>query len=104
VRVELVFVRPGTDYELRTTNFVKSFPALLMVGYANLPDDFASDEPAFRTFLSEIEIDGRRGFQPTKAEPPGSAPSAAASGSSATRAASSPASTPAGNSAQAPRD
>jgi len=62
VRVELVFLRPGTDYELRTNEFGHTFPALLMIGYANLPDDFVADAPAFRTFLSEIEIDGRRGF------------------------------------------
>jgi hypothetical protein len=70
VRVELVFVRPGTEYELRSANFIESFPSLLMIGYANLPDDFAADEPAFRAFLSEIEIAGRRGFAAAKSDAP----------------------------------
>jgi hypothetical protein len=83
VRVELVFVRPGTDYELRSANFVESFPSLLMVGYANLPDDFAADEPAFRAFLAEIEIAGRRGFTAAKSEAPAAAAPAAAATSAA---------------------
>jgi hypothetical protein len=90
VRVELVFVRPGTDYEFKSVGSsqvlgsgqVQTFPAVLMVGYANFPDDFGADEPAFRTFLSEIEINGRRGFTLAKAD----APAAAASGAPASAA------------------
>jgi len=68
VRVELVFVRPGTDYAFRSSTFTHTFAALLMVGYANFPEDFAADEPAFQTFLSEIEINGRRGFSLAKTD------------------------------------
>jgi hypothetical protein len=79
VRVELVFARPGTDYMLKSRRRgAQAFPALLMAGYANFPEDFAADEPAFRTILSEIEIGGQRGFTVASASTPAAAASAVA--------------------------
>jgi hypothetical protein len=80
VRVELVFARPGTDYVARPqSRGTMAFPALLVAGYANFPEDFAADEAAFRTLLADIEIGGQRGFTVAEANAPPTAPSASAS-------------------------
>jgi hypothetical protein len=60
-------------------------PVVLVAGYANSPDNFAADEAAFRKFLGEIEIAGRRGITAPKPVPasPGDSPAAADGGAAA---------------------
>jgi hypothetical protein len=64
VRVELIFVRPGFEYVLSVLGDQSDikFPVLMIAGYANMPDDFVGDRASFGSFLSRIEIGGRRGF------------------------------------------
>ena len=84
MRVELVFTRPGTDYVFPTRQREITRPALLMAGYANFPEDFDADEPAFRRLLGEIEIGAQRGFSmPSVSPSAAAAPTSASAGLSA---------------------
>jgi hypothetical protein len=85
-RVELVFARTGFEYRYDVGAKPYKFPVLMMAGYANFPDDFATDEAAFQKFLGEIEIRGKRGFETknvTGASPASSAAPASPASSAA---------------------
>jgi hypothetical protein len=101
-RVRIALVRTPFTYPKKQLDKVE-FPVLMLVGYANLPEDFAKDEPAFNGVLSHIQIGASVGVTPTKFEslapvaaaPPASAPSATpAAATAAASAASAPAPVP----------
>jgi hypothetical protein len=86
-RVKLVLVKPPFQYRFHgvtQTKSQKKFPARMLVGYANLPEDFEKDLPDFTKFLERIEIKGKRGFsaqvEETSAKPAPHAPSATTDG------------------------
>jgi hypothetical protein len=63
-RVELVLRH--TDFKCPLALGVETklgVPVLLMAGYANLPEDFATDRQAFHDLLSRIDIGGKSGFK-----------------------------------------
>jgi hypothetical protein len=79
-RVRIALVRTPFTYPKKQLDKVE-FPVLMLVGYANLPEDFAKDEPAFNGVLSHLQIGSSVGVTPTSLEqlaPPAAAPSAAA--------------------------
>lgn len=79
-RVRIALVRTPFTYPKKQLDKVE-FPVLMLVGYANLPEDFAKDEPAFNGVLSHIQIGSSVGVTPTNLEqlaPPAAAPPAAA--------------------------
>jgi len=53
-RVRIALIRTPFNYPKRQLDKVE-FPVLMLVGYANLPEDFAKDEPAFDSILSHIQ-------------------------------------------------
>ena len=59
-RVRVVLARTKFAYTSRKQR--GSLPVLLLAGYANLPEDFAQDLPAFEAFLQRIEVGGKAGF------------------------------------------
>jgi hypothetical protein len=86
--VEIVLVRPGFEQPVQSGGATVQVPVVIVAGYANSPDNFVADEAAFRTFLSEIEIAGRRGMtapKPAAAPPADSSASAAPASSAATK-------------------
>ena len=68
--VELVLVRPGFERTVQVGGNPVKVPVVLVAGYANSPDNFVADEEAFRKFLGDIEIAGRRGLTAPKPAPP----------------------------------
>ncbi len=66
-RVQVVMVRPPFEHTSKRTS--ATFPVLMIAGYANLPEDFETDKPAFVSFLSRIQVEERAGFQPLAVEP-----------------------------------
>ncbi len=58
-RVRLIMVQTTFSYPVGKKS---KFPVLMMAGYSNLPDDFATDLPSFDRFLGQIEIEGQRGW------------------------------------------
>ena len=89
VRVRIVLVRTPFEYAARAqrAGFKNhNFSVLMLAGYANLPEDFGTDEKDFQSFLEHIAIDGKRGTtavaletfpNAADAKAPGAAPSAA---------------------------
>lgn len=78
-RVRIALVRTPFTYPKKQLDKVE-FPVLMLVGYANLPEDFAKDEPAFNGVLSHLQIGSSVGVTPTSLEqlaPPAAASSAA---------------------------
>jgi hypothetical protein len=78
--VEIVLVRPGFQQPVQAGGATVQVPVVLVAGYANSPDNFIADEAAFRAFLAEIEIGGRRGMtapKPVAATPADSSAAAA---------------------------
>ena len=64
VRVRIVLVRTPFEYSARAQRAgLKShkFAVLMLAGYANLPEDFATDEKDFQALLEHTAIDGKRG-------------------------------------------
>lgn len=103
-RVRIALVRTPFTYPKKKLDNVE-FPVLMLVGYANLPEDFAKDEPAFNGVLSHLQIGSSVGVTPTSLEqlapaaaaPPTTAPSAAPAAGTApasATSASAPVSTP----------
>lgn len=83
-RVRIALVRTPFTYPKRQLDKVE-FPVLMLAGYANLPEDFSKDEPAFTSVLARIQIGADVGVTPTQLEqvapvaaPPAAAPAAAA--------------------------
>jgi hypothetical protein len=81
-RVRIALVRTPFTYPKRKLDKVE-FPVLMLAGYANLPEDFAKDEPAFNDLLARIQIGADVGVTPTKLEqlapvatPPAAVPAA----------------------------
>jgi hypothetical protein len=76
--VEIVMVRPGFEQPVQAGGATVQVPVLLVAGYSASPDNFTSDETAFRAFLADIEIAGRRGVTAPKpvtdSAPAGDAP------------------------------
>ncbi len=66
-RVRIALIRTPFTYTARKPSKAQ-FPVLMLVGYANLPEDFAKDEPAFNGVLSRIQIGAEVGVTPTKLE------------------------------------
>jgi hypothetical protein len=87
--VEVVLVRPGFERTVQVSGNPVKVPVVLVAGYANSPDNFTADEAAFRKFLGEIEIAGRRGMTAPKpvAASPGDSPASADGGAGAAPAA-----------------
>jgi len=57
-------VRTPFEYSARAQRAgLKShkFAVLMLAGYANLPEDFATDEKDFQALLEHTAIDGKRG-------------------------------------------
>lgn len=69
VRVRIVLVRTPFQYtpepDVWGSNGAASakpkYAVLMLAGYANLPEDFATDEPEFQRFLEQTVISGKRG-------------------------------------------
>lgn len=65
VRVRIVLVRTPFEYTAKPkrNNGLKGakYSVLMLAGYANLPEDFATDEKAFQQLLDHTSIDGKRG-------------------------------------------
>jgi hypothetical protein len=63
-RVQLVIAAPPFVYTTGDPRYgtERHFAVRLVVGYANLPEDFEKDLPTFQRFLERIEIKGKRGF------------------------------------------
>ena len=58
-RVKLVLIRAPFRYLVdRGAREPASLPVVMLAGYANLPEDFATDLPAFETFITRIEFPG----------------------------------------------
>lgn len=74
-RVRIALIRTPFKYPKHELDKVE-FPVLMLVGYANLPEDFAKDEPAFNSVLSRIQIGADVGVTPVQLEPlaPAAAP------------------------------
>lgn len=61
-RVRIVLVRTPFIYATRGAHSGKhEFGVLMLLGYANLPEDFATDEKAFELLLDHTVIGGKRG-------------------------------------------
>lgn len=71
-RVRIALARTPYTYKIYGANKqVKAeYPVFMLAGYANLPEDFDKDVPAFRGLLARIEIDGKTGV--TEVVPDGS--------------------------------
>lgn len=69
-RVRIVLVRTPFLFAASTRTPDKShkFAVLMLAGYANLHEDFASEEPEFTQMLERIEITGKRGTTPVELE------------------------------------
>jgi hypothetical protein len=80
--VELVIVRPGFEETVQAGGQSVQIPVVLVAGYANSPDNFTEDEAAFRGFLADIDIGGRRGLTAPKPVPSATASDSAAPASS----------------------
>jgi hypothetical protein len=64
--VEVVLVRPGFQETVQAGGAAVQVPVVLVAGYANSADNFTADEPAFKSFLADIDIGGRRGLTAPK--------------------------------------
>jgi hypothetical protein len=65
VRVNIVLVRPPFDYPIPKVSYSRvAFPAMMLVGYANLPEDFNKELPAFKDFLGRIQFGAVVGSEP----------------------------------------
>ncbi len=90
VRVRIVFIRTPFQYSAEPRVYssdqkVHKFSVLMLAGYANLPEDFATDEKDFQQLLDHTVITGKRGTtavvlegSPSSAAPDAKAPAAAA--------------------------
>jgi hypothetical protein len=62
VRVRVVLVRTPFEYSARPLRGkARKFPVLMVAGYANLAEDFATDEQAFQQLLAHTAIADKRG-------------------------------------------
>lgn len=63
-RVRIALVRTPYTYKVYGANNVVKveYPVFMLAGYANLPEDFDKDEPAFRGLLERIEINEKTGL------------------------------------------
>jgi hypothetical protein len=79
-RVRVALIRTPFKYPKRQRDKFE-FPVLMLVGYANLPEDFSKDEPAFNGVLARIQIGADVGVTPRQLEQlaPAATPSAPAS-------------------------
>jgi len=98
-RVRIVFVRTPFMHESVAERAWKKhqFPVVLVAGYANLPEDFERDLPAFGDLLGRIKIGDAYGYEPGPQESVGVAAAAPP-----TNAASAPLPTPAPEPSAAP--
>ena len=62
-RVACVLIRPPFDYgPIRFGATDVHYPALMLAGYSNLPEDFDKDLPAFEDLLGRIQIGQALGY------------------------------------------
>lgn len=62
-RVRIALIRTPFTYPTKKWDKTQ-FPVLMLVGYANLPEDFAKDEPTFDAVLARIQIGSGVGVTP----------------------------------------
>ncbi|HEY5957958.1 MAG TPA: hypothetical protein VIV60_15450, partial [Polyangiaceae bacterium] len=67
-RVSIVLIRPPFDYVPPSTGPRVSFPAVMLAGYANLPEDFAKDVGSFDQFVGRIQFGETIGYQQSPLE------------------------------------
>ena len=73
MRVKLVLIRPGFAYEVADRDDGRAsvaFPVLLIAGFANQPEDYASGVADFDEFVSRVKLNGQAGVS-LKLEPEG---------------------------------
>jgi hypothetical protein len=103
VRVRIVLVRTPFEYAAKPkrNNGLKGakYSVLMLAGYANLPEDFATDEKAFQQLLDHTSIGGKRGTTAVALE---SSPNAAADAKAPAAAPPAPAGSPSAPAAPAP--
>jgi hypothetical protein len=76
-QVELVLLHTNFVYKKKvgSRSSAQGFPVILLIGYANQPEEFDEGLVDFRSFLSRIWLDGQSGFAieaPTPASAEGS--------------------------------
>lgn len=61
-RVQLVLLHTNFSYKRNERRETSTFPVIMLVGYANQPNDFAAGLADFQGLLGRIEIAGASGF------------------------------------------